>query len=151
MLALALLLALGLYAYESGNPKSSTPTPAQQDLLKLGSSNPTTYQAVVSLLGAPNPTRLIQYAAQLSAQYPALAAQMGDMAVKLTKNVTGKSGTTWTTWSPQQGIVEVMLGTMPVLRYVPKGTSGNAADVLTSKATDVDSSTYAKARSDFNL
>ena len=145
MLALLALVALGLIAYESGSPKSSEPTPAQQDLLKLGSASKATYDAVVALLGAPNPTALIQYAAQLSSAYPALAAQMGDMAVKLTTTMPGKSGTTWTLWKPSPTTTEVMLGTMPVLRYTDFPMK------LLSITPAGDSATLAKARSDFNV
>jgi hypothetical protein len=144
-----LLLGLGALILYGAGASTSSETPAQSDLKRLFAANPTTAQAVTAVLGNPNPARLNQYAAQLYALYPALAKQLGDMALSLVTKVTGKSGTEWYVWVKSTNgttkYIDVMSGSMPVITY----TDDQGKRTYLSTYPGVDAGMAAQARSDF--
>jgi hypothetical protein len=148
-----LLLGLGallLYgASASAAPAGSTQ--AQTDYKNLYTNSPTTAAAVMAQIGNPDPSVLNQYAAQLYQQYPALAQQLGDMAMKLVTKVTGKSGQEWYVWVKSKNgntrYINVLLGSMPVITYSQEGDDAKKRTYLNSYPADA--ATVAKAKSDF--
>jgi hypothetical protein len=149
---LLLLLGLGALVLSLTGGKSTAGTPAQDDLKKLYAANPTTYAAVTKLIGNPSPATLNQYAAQLYALYPALAKQLGDMALALVTKVTGKSGTEWYVWVKSKNgntsYVDVMYGSQPIITYSQEGSDPSKRTYL-STYPGVDATVAKNARADF--
>jgi hypothetical protein len=150
LLGLAGLMLYGATA--SAAPGGST-TAAQTDLKNLYANSPSTAAAVQAQLGNPDPSALNQYAAQLYSQYPALAKQLGDMALSLVTKVTGKSGTEWYVWVKSKNgntrYINVLLGSMPVITYSQEGDDASKRTYLNSYSPPADAATVAKAKSDF--
>lgn len=144
-----LLLGLGALLLYGAGASTSSETPAQSDLKKLYAANPTTAAAVTAVLGNPNPATMNQYAAQLYALYPALAKQLGDMALSLVTKVTGKSGTEWYTWVKSKNgttsYVDVLYGSMPVITYSQDGNLRTYLSAYPNASADL----VTKAKADF--
>lgn len=153
LLAAAAAIAF-LASMKTGGAAPGAPDPAvQSDLAKLYAANPTAYNAVLSLLGGGNPAVMIQYAAQLMSLYPALAKQLGDMAVAQVTPVTGASGTEWNLWGKESGgisNVDVLLGASPVMSYQQTGVDQSTRKFI-GAAPGVDSAILARARADFKV
>ncbi len=151
---MATLLLLGLGAmvlFGMGSSTSGGETPAQSDLKRLFAANPQTAAAVNAVLGNPDPTRMNQYAAQLYSLYPALAKQLGDMALSLVTKVTGKSGTEWYVWVKSTNgdtkYVNVLYGSQPIITYSQTGNTRTYLNDYIAEGAPKDMVT--KAKGDF--
>jgi len=127
----------------------------KSDLARLATANPTAYQTALAWIKENNPVRLIQGAAQMLKDYPALAQLMGNMAAAAVTAVTGASGTTWNTWGVHEktgdvSTIYVLLGGMPVIWYSQAGSDKTNRKFLGTQP-GVDTATIARARSDFGV
>jgi len=157
---LALMAIVGLLVAAGGAKKEPSGPAAdaalQAELRKLYIANTTTYSAVIQALNANmSPATLIQWAAQLQKDYPAISQRLAKRAQEIVKPVTGKSGTLWNTWSigpkPDGWIpVDILLGAQPIISYQQHG-SDLSTRALIAVADGAPSAVVARARQDFGV
>lgn len=156
---LALMALIGLIAAATGGTKKepgASDAAVQNDLKRLYAASPMAYSAALQALNTNmSPATLIQWAAQLQKDYPALSQKLAQRAQDVVKPVTGKSGTLWNTWSigpkPDGWIpVDVLLGAQPILSYQQHG-SDMATRKIIAVAEGAQSSVAARARQDFGV
>lgn len=161
MLMYAAIVALAAFLFMGGKKTAAETGAVQEDLKRLYATNPEAYQAVVALLGGGDPNVMVQYAAQLLSEYPALAKSLGEMAAEQLKrqqaapqNVTGKSGTTWqVVWVKRIGDkvwVDIFYQGNRIFRYTQIG-SDKTSRVYIGSPPGVPSATLARARTDFGV
>jgi hypothetical protein len=117
------------------------------ELRKLYAENPQAYNIVNAMLMTKmgEPGAMMQYAMQLQAAYPAIAAELVKRFNDIVVKVTGKSGTEWFTWSlgrqPDGWVpVEVLYGATPVISYRQKGDDKSSRQLT---KTHLDPTKYA--------
>ena len=161
-----ILLLLGLAGLLLYGATGATMTPASAaataaagspaavaDLKKLYAVNPSLATAIQAQYGSPDPTALNQFAGAVLQQYPALAQQLGTIALSLVTAVTGKSGTKWYVWVKSKNgntrYVNVLLESTPIITYSQEGDDASKRTFLSAYGPPADAATIAKAKSDF--
>jgi hypothetical protein len=153
IIALAILALIATQGKSGASPMESPAV--KSDLARLQAANPTAYTTALAWIKENNPVRLIQGAAQMLKDYPALAQLMGNMAAAAVVAVTGASGTSWNMWGTHAATgdlstVYVLLGGMPVIWYSQAGSDKTSRKFLGAQP-GIDTATIARARSDFGV
>lgn len=137
-LVLGAAVLLMLMAGGGAKPAGEGLAPAlDAELKKLYAENPQAYNIVNGLLMTKlgEPGVMMQYAMQLQAAYPALAAELVKRFNDVVVKVTGKSGTQWFTWTlgrqPDGWVpVEVLHGATPIISYRQHGDDKESRQLL---------------------
>jgi hypothetical protein len=144
MIPLALAAAVLLVLMAGGDkPAAEGQSPVlKEELAKLYAENPKAYNIISTMLATRlgEPGAMMQYAMQLQAAYPMLAAELVKRFNEIVVKVTGKSGTNWFTWSlgrqPDGWIpVEILHGATPIISYKQFGDDKSSRQ-LTKKHLD---------------
>lgn len=140
-LAAAVLLVLMAGGGDSKPAEGQSPV-LREELAKLYAENPKAYSIINAMLATRlgEPSVMMQYAMQLQAAYPTLAAELVKRFNDVVKKVTGKSKTNWFTWSlgrqPDGWFpVQVLHGATPVISYRQFGDDKESRQ-LTKKHLD---------------